>query len=67
MLRRRIRSYSVGRVTPNNSEALTILPLARANAMVLESSKPVTEQPSELDAGLESLGGDEWKKKNIYD
>ena len=41
--------------------------LARANAMVLESSKPVTEQPSELDAGLESLGGDEWKKKNIYD
>ena len=42
--------------------------LARANAMVLESSKPATDLPSELDAGLESLGGDdEWKKKNIYD
>jgi len=42
--------------------------LARANAMVLENSQPTTDQPSELDAGLESLGGDEeWKKKNIYD
>ena len=41
--------------------------LARANAMVLESNKPATDQTSELDAGLESLGDDEWKKKNIYD
>jgi hypothetical protein len=42
--------------------------LARANNMVLENSKPTVDQPSELDAGLESLGGeDEWKKKNIYD
>ncbi|MFZ3152451.1 hypothetical protein [Pseudomonas sp.] len=42
--------------------------LARANAMVLETNKPTTDQASELDAGLESLGDeDEWKKKNIYD
>lgn len=42
--------------------------LAHANALVLETSKPSTDAPSELDAGLESLGGDgEWKKKNIYD
>lgn len=42
--------------------------LARANALVLETSKPSLNEPSELDAGLESLGGDsEWKKKNIYD
>jgi hypothetical protein len=42
--------------------------LTRANAMVLESSQPTNDEPSELDAGLESLGGEgEWKKKNIYD
>ena len=42
--------------------------LARANALVLETSKPSSSQTSELDAGLDSLGGDdEWKKKNIYD
>lgn len=41
--------------------------LTRANAMVLETSQPVTEQTSELDAGIESLGENEWKKKNIYD
>jgi hypothetical protein len=42
--------------------------LARANDLVLEISKPTSNEPSELDAGLESLSGDdEWKKKNIYD
>jgi len=41
--------------------------LTRANAMVLESTKIIPDQPSELDAGLESLGSDEWKKKPIYD
>jgi len=42
--------------------------LARANALVLENSKPSSSQASELDAGLDSLSGDdEWKKKNIYD
>lgn len=42
--------------------------LARANAMVLESSQPTNDAPSELDAGLEALGGEsEWKKKAIYD
>lgn len=41
--------------------------LDRANAMVLETSTPAAEQPSELDAGLESLGENEWKKNNIYD
>lgn len=42
--------------------------LARANAMVVESSQPTSDAPSELDAGLESLGSDdEWQKKNIYD
>lgn len=42
--------------------------LARANALVLEINKPSSNEPSELDAGLESFGGDdEWKKKIIYD
>ncbi|PTS84046.1 hypothetical protein DBR00_11780 [Pseudomonas sp. HMWF032] len=42
--------------------------LARANALVLETSKPSIDLPSELDAGLESMNSDnEWKKKNIYD
>ncbi|SFH73524.1 hypothetical protein SAMN05216206_0064 [Pseudomonas guineae] len=42
--------------------------LARANALVLETSNTDAEQTSELDAGLESLDGDdEWKKNNIYD
>jgi hypothetical protein len=42
--------------------------LARANAMLLASSQPTTDAPSELDAGLESLGGEsEWKKKTLYD
>ncbi|MDX1297528.1 MAG: hypothetical protein R3260_04690 [Pseudomonas sp.] len=42
--------------------------LARANAMVLETSHTNADQASELDAGLESLDGEnEWKKKHIYD
>lgn len=42
--------------------------LARANALVLDNIKLAKDQPSELDTGLNSLGGDdEWKKKNIYD
>ncbi|WP_298188251.1 hypothetical protein [uncultured Pseudomonas sp.] len=42
--------------------------LARANAMVLETSHTNADQASELDAGLESLDGEnEWKKNNIYD
>jgi len=41
--------------------------LARATALVLETSPPADE-PSELTDGLQSLGTEEdWKKKNIYD
>lgn len=42
--------------------------LARANALVLETSVPAADQASELTEGLKSLeGDDDWKKKNIYD
>ncbi len=42
--------------------------LARANSMVLENTKPATDEPNELTDGLKSLDGDEdWKKKNMYD
>jgi hypothetical protein len=42
--------------------------LERANALVLEQSKPSASEPSELTEGLKNLGDeDEWKKKNIYD
>lgn len=42
--------------------------LAKANAMVLEQTKPSTAEPSELTEGLKNLDDeDEWKKKNIYD
>ena len=42
--------------------------LDRANAVVLEKTKPTTDdEPSELTEGLKSLEEDEWKKKNIYD
>ncbi|NQD93049.1 hypothetical protein HP532_10360 [Pseudomonas sp. CrR25] len=42
--------------------------LARANAIVLESSQPHPDQASELTEGLKDLeGDDDWKKKNIYD
>ncbi|QLC74589.1 hypothetical protein LPB260_13390 [Pseudomonas sp. LPB0260] len=40
--------------------------LARANAMVLETVKPASDETSELTQGLEELD-DDWKKKNIYD
>lgn len=41
--------------------------LARANAVVLEKTKPTDDEASELTEGLKSLGEDEWKKKNVYD
>jgi hypothetical protein len=41
--------------------------LARANALVLASTKPTVDEPSELTEGLKSLEEDDWKKKNIYD
>ncbi len=41
--------------------------LARANNMVLEKAQPAVDEHSELTDGLESLGEDDWKKKNIYD
>lgn len=42
--------------------------LARANALVLETAQPQTNEPSELTEGLKSLDDDDlWKKKNIYD
>lgn len=41
--------------------------LARANDMVLENTKPTTNEPSELTDGLQSMGEEDWKKKNIYD
>lgn len=42
--------------------------LARANAMLLETNKPVQDENSELTDGLKSMGGDDdWKKKNMYD
>jgi hypothetical protein len=41
--------------------------LARANAMVLETSAPV-EEPSELINGLKTMADEEdWKKKTLYD
>ena len=41
--------------------------LARANAMVLNNSAPIAEEPSQLTEGLKGLEDDDWKKKNIYD
>ena len=42
--------------------------LARANAMVLQTSQPVSEESSELTEGLKELeSDDDWKKKQIYD
>ncbi|WP_252275552.1 hypothetical protein [Pseudomonas subflava] len=41
--------------------------LARANAVVLEKTKPAPEEHTELAEGIKSLGEDDWKKKNIYD
>lgn len=42
--------------------------LNRANALVLESSAPVQQEPSELTDGLKALDEDDiWKKKNVYD
>jgi len=42
--------------------------LARANTMVLENNKPVTDEANELTDGLKSMDGDDdWKKKNMYD
>ncbi len=42
--------------------------LVRANALVLEHTKPTPEQSSELTEGLAQQGQDEeWKKKQIYD
>lgn len=41
--------------------------LARANAQVLESNKPADDETNELNEGLNSLGDDDWKKKNMYD
>ncbi|MBS7661151.1 hypothetical protein I0D00_04225 [Pseudomonas lalucatii] len=42
--------------------------LARANAMVLETAKPASEDSSELTQGLQELeSDDDWKKKQIYD
>ncbi|MCY1338295.1 hypothetical protein D9M69_241460 [compost metagenome] len=42
--------------------------LERANAMVLESARPTTEEDSVLTDGLRALDEDDlWKKKNLYD
>ncbi|WP_447750631.1 hypothetical protein [Pseudomonas nicosulfuronedens] len=42
--------------------------LARANALVLETSQPATDEQSELGDGLKALDEDDiWKKKNLYD
>ncbi|WP_199796381.1 hypothetical protein [Ectopseudomonas mendocina] len=41
--------------------------LARANAMVLNSTAPSAAESSELTEGLKSLEDEDWKKKNIYD
>ncbi|MGY4531781.1 hypothetical protein ACVW0Y_000897 [Pseudomonas sp. TE3786] len=42
--------------------------LARANAMVLENTKPALDEANELTDGLKSMDGDDdWKKKNMYD
>ena len=42
--------------------------LERANALVLESSKPSAEENTELTDGLKALDEDDiWKKKNLYD
>nr|WP_178132444.1 MULTISPECIES: hypothetical protein [Pseudomonas] len=42
--------------------------LERANALVLESSKPSAEENTELTEGLKALDEDDiWKKKNLYD
>lgn len=42
--------------------------LARANALVLESTAPVQQEPSELTDGLKALDEEDiWKKKNLYD
>ncbi|MFV3411760.1 hypothetical protein ACQCLI_15465 [Pseudomonas nitroreducens] len=42
--------------------------LAHANALVLETSQPVPDEPSELGDGLKALDEDDiWKKKNLYD
>lgn len=42
--------------------------LAHANALVLETSQPAADEPSELGDGLKALDEDDiWKKKNLYD
>ncbi|MBD9504409.1 hypothetical protein IB256_26740 [Pseudomonas sp. PDM17] len=42
--------------------------LAHANALVLETSQPASDEPSELGDGLKALDEDDiWKKKNLYD
>lgn len=41
--------------------------LARANDMVLENTKPAAGEQSELTDGLQAMGEEDWKKKNIYD